>query len=268
MRGVVTLAAAFVIPADTRYREVLLLIAFTVVAGTLFLQGLTLPWLARRLQVPGPDPLEDALARATVLQQASKSGFKRLKQLEVEDPHDVFGAIKQRIEARNFAAWEQLGTVAGQETPSELYSRVRLEMIQAERARVLEIRSSGQVASEVVAQVLSMLDVEESMLDISRENRDEVRTAAARRRTGETCEHLESTPAVETVEDPECGDCLREGTRWVALRQCLSCGSIGCCDSSPRRHATRHFHATQHPVMESAEPDENWRWCYIHHTTA
>ena len=268
MRGVVTLAAAFVIPADTRYREVLLLIAFTVVAGTLFLQGLTLPWLARRLQVPGPDPLEDALARATVLQQASKSGFKRLKQLEVEDPHDVFGAIKQRIEARNFAAWEQLGTVADQETPSELYSRVRLEMIQAERARVLEIRSSGQVASEVVAQVLSMLDVEESMLDISRENRDEVRTAAARRRTGETCEHLESTPAVETVEDPECGDCLREGTRWVALRQCLSCGSIGCCDSSPRRHATRHFHATQHPVMESAEPDENWRWCYIHHTTA
>jgi CPA1 family monovalent cation:H+ antiporter len=268
MRGVVTLAAAFVIPADTRYREVLLLIAFTVVAGTLFLQGLTLPWLARRLEVPGPDPLEDALARATVLQQASKSGFKRLKQLEVEDPHDVFGAIKQRIEARNFAAWEQLGTVAGQETPSELYSRVRLEMIQAERARVLEIRSSGQVASEVVAQVLSMLDVEESMLDISRENRDEVRTAAARRRTGETCGHLESTPAVETVEDPECGDCLREGTTWVALRQCLGCGSIGCCDSSPRRHATRHFHATQHPVMESAEPDENWRWCYIHHTTA
>jgi monovalent cation/hydrogen antiporter len=268
MRGVVTLAAAFVIPADTRYREVLLLIAFTVVAGTLFLQGLTLPWLARRLEVPGPDPLEDALARATVLQQASKSGFKRLKQLEVEDPHDVFGAIKQRIEARNFAAWEQLGTVADQETPSELYSRVRLEMIQAERARVLEIRSSGQVASEVVAQVLSMLDVEESMLDISRENRDEVRTAAARRRTGETCGHLESTPAVETVEDPECGDCLREGTTWVALRQCLGCGSIGCCDSSPRRHATRHFHATQHPVMESAEPDENWRWCYIHHTTA
>jgi monovalent cation/hydrogen antiporter len=268
MRGVVTLAAAFLIPADTRYREILLLIAFTVVAGTLFIQGLTLPGLARRLKVEGPDPLEDALARATVLQQASKWGFKRLKQLEVEDPHDVFGAIKQRIEARNFAVWEQLGTVADQETPSELYSRVRLEMLQAERARVLEIRNSGQVASEVVAQVLSMLDVEESMLDISRENRDEVRTAAARRRTGASCEHLDTTPAVVTVEDPECGDCLREGTRWVALRQCLSCGNIGCCDSSPRRHATRHFHETQHPVMQSAEPGENWRWCYIHHATA
>jgi CPA1 family monovalent cation:H+ antiporter len=268
MRGVVTLAAAFVIPPDTPYREVLLLIAFTVVAGTLFLQGLTLPWLARRLRVPGPDPLEDALARATVLQQASKAGFKRLKQLEVDDPHDVFAVIKQRIEARNFAAWEQLGTVADQETPSELYSRVRLEMINAERGRVLEIRSSGQVASEVVAQVLSMLDIEESMLDLSREDRDEVRTAAARRRTGATCEHLESMPAVETVAEPECGDCLREGTAWVALRQCLVCGNVGCCDSSPRRHSTRHFHETQHPVIESAEPGEDWRWCFVHHTTA
>ena len=268
MRGVVTLAAAFVIPPDTPYREVLLLIAFTVVAGTLFLQGLTLPWLARRLQVPGPDPLEDALARATVLQQASKAGFKRLEQLEVDDPHDVFVVIKQRIEARNFAAWEQLGTVADQETPSELYSRVRLEMINAERQRVLEIRSSGQVASEVVAQVLSMLDVEESMLDLSREDRDEVRTAAARRRTGATCEHLESMPAVETVEDAECGDCRKEGTAWVALRQCLVCGNVGCCDSSPRRHSTRHFHETQHPVIESAEPGEDWRWCFVHHTTA
>jgi monovalent cation/hydrogen antiporter len=268
MRGVVTLAAAFVIPPETQYREVLLLIAFTVVAGTLFIQGLSLPWFARRLDVPGPDPLEDALARATVLQNASKYGFKRLKELEVEDPKDVFGAIKQRIEARNFAAWEQLGTVADQETPSELYSRVRLEMLAAERQRVLEIRSSGQVASEVISEVLSLLDVEESMLDISREEHDEVRTAAARRRTGDSCEHLDTTPAVETIEDPECVDCLREGTTWVALRQCLSCGNIGCCDSSPRRHATRHFHETQHPVMQSAEPGENWRWCYIHHATA
>ena len=219
MRGVVTLAAAFVIPPDTAYREVLLLIAFTVVAGTLFLQGLTLPWLARRLKRPRPRPPRGRAgpgdAPATGLQGRASSGSS---ELEVEDPHGVFGAIRQRIEPRNFAAWEQLGTVADQETPSELYSRVRLEMIEAERRRVLEIRSSGQVASEVVAQVLSMLDVEESMLDISRENRDEVRTAAARRRTGDTCEHLESMPAVETVAEPECGDCLREGTAWVALR--------------------------------------------------
>ena len=267
MRGVVTLAAAFVIPVDTEYREVLLLIAFTVVAGTLFVQGLSLPWLARRLDVPGPDPLEDALARATVLQQASKAGFKKLHELEYDDPHDVFDLLKQRIEQRNFAAWERLGTVADQEAPSELYSRVRLAMIQAERARVLDIRRSGSVASEVVSEVLAMLDVEESMLDVSQQDRAVLRTASMRR-TGATCEHLEAMPAVETAADPECEDCLREGTRWVALRQCLSCGHLGCCDSSPRRHATRHFHETQHPVIESAEPGEDWRWCFIHHATA
>jgi Na+/H+ antiporter len=268
MRGVVTLAAAFVIPADTEDREVLLLIAFTVVAGTLFIQGLSLPWLTRRLRVPSPDPLEDALARATVLQQASKAGFKRLHELEYDDPHDVFDLIKQRIEQRNFAAWERLGTVADQETPTELYSRIRLEMIDAERTRVLEIRGAGMVPSEVISDVLSMLDVEESMLDISRQEREEIRTVVGVRRTGDSCEHLDAAPAIETVPDPECGDCLREGTTWVALRQCLECGNVGCCDSSPRRHATGHFHDTQHPVMESAEPGEDWRWCYIHHATA
>jgi CPA1 family monovalent cation:H+ antiporter len=268
MRGVVTLAAAFVIPASAPYREVLLLVAFTVVAGTLFLQGLTLPWLARRLRVPAPDPLEDALARATVLQQASKAGFKRLHELEYDDRHGVFTLLKQRIEQRNFAAWERLGTAADQEAPSELYTRVRLEMIHAERERVLDIRSSGMVASEVVSDVLSMLDVEESMLDISQDSREEIRLTAAHRRTGESCPDLDAFPVVETVAEPECVDCLREGTAWVALRQCLACGNIGCCDSSPRRHATAHFREHLHPVMESAEPGEDWRWCYVHHATA
>ena len=268
MRGVVTLAAAFVIPTDAPYREVLLLVAFTVVAGTLFIQGLTLPWLARRLRVPAPDPLEDALARATVLQQASKAGFKRLRELEYDDRHGVFTLLKQRIEQRNFAAWERLGTTADQESPSDLYTRVRLEMIHAERERVLDIRSSGMVASEVVSDVLSMLDVEESMLDISQEGREEIRLTAAHRRTGESCADLDAYPVVETVGEPECVDCLREGTAWVALRQCLACGNVGCCDSSPRRHATAHFREHQHPVMESAEPGEDWRWCYVHHATA
>jgi CPA1 family monovalent cation:H+ antiporter len=268
MRGVVTLAAAFVIPTATPHREVLLLIAFTVVAGTLFLQGLTLPWLTRRLRVPSPDPLEDALARATVLQQASKAGFKRLRELEYDDPHDVFDLLKQRIEQRNFAAWERLGTTADQETPTELYSRVRLEMIDAERGRVLEIRRSGTVASEVISEVLAMLDVEESMIDISQQSREEVRDVVSVRRTGDSCHDLDVNPAINTVAEPQCGDCLREGTTWVALRQCLACANIGCCDSSPRRHATRHFHDTQHPVMETAEPGEDWRWCYVHHLTA
>jgi CPA1 family monovalent cation:H+ antiporter len=269
MRGVVTLAAAFVIPENTPHREILLLIAFTVVAGTLLIQGLSLPWLARRLRVPGPDPMDDALARATLLQQASKAAFKRLKELEVEDdPHGVIATIKQRVEQRNFAAWERLGTVADQEPPSEMYSRIRLEMIEAERNRVLEIRSSGTVASEVVAEVLAMLDVEESMLDNAAQEREVLKVVSSRRRTGDVCDDLLSYPAVETAAEPVCQQCLDEGYRWVSLRQCLECGLLACCDSSPARHATAHFREEQHPVVESAEPGEDWRWCYVHHLTA
>ena len=51
--------------------------------------------------------------------------------------------------------------------------------------------------------------------------------------------------------------------RWVHLRLCLSCGHVGCCDSSPGRHATRHFHQTTHPVVASYEPGERWGWCYV-----
>ncbi|WP_244931268.1 Na+/H+ antiporter [Nocardioides sp. W7] len=268
MRGVVTLAAAFVIPEGTEYREVLVLIALAVVAGTLFLQGMTLPWIARMLKVPSPDPVEDALARATLLQQASKSALRRLDELEYDDPHEVVELIRQRLDQRNFAAWERLATVEDQEAPSELYSRVRLELLEAERRRVLEIRSSGTVPAEVVADVLAMLDVEESMLDVAAEERREIRVSTAGRRTGETCVDLDDQPAIETVEDPVCQRCLDEGLHWVALRQCLACGNVGCCDSSAGQHATAHFRDATHPVMQSAEPGENWRWCYLHHLTA
>lgn len=81
-----------------------------------------------------------------------------------------------------------------------------------------------------------------------------------------SCEHLDrARPAVEP--DPPggrgCVDCLREGTRWVHLRECLDCGHVGCCDSSPERHATAHFAASEHPVIASTEPGETWRWCYV-----
>ncbi len=269
MRGVVTLAAAFVIPDDTAYREVLLLIAFTVVAGTLFLQGLTLPWLARTLKVPSPDPMDDALARATVLQQASKAGLKELARLEETDDHGVIDLIRQRVDQRNFAAWERLGTVSDMETPSEQYARVRNAMIDVERARVLEIRSAGTVDSSVVAEVLAMLDLEESMLDTATQSREELKNlTVSRRRTGDDCDELNAFPAIETVADPVCDECIAEGLVWVALRQCLTCGNVACCDSSPQQHATNHFHDTTHPVMQSAEPGEDWRWCYLHHLTA
>lgn len=268
MRGVVTLAAAFVIPEHTEYREVLLLMAFSVVAGTLLIQGTTLPMLARRFDVEGPDPAEDALARATLLQQASKAALEELEKIDYEDAHGVVDNIRQRLDQRNFAAWERLGTVGDRESPSELYNRVRQAMLAAERRRVLEIRNAGSVPSEVVEDVLAMLDVEESMLDVAAEERQEIRRAVSVRRTGDSCEDLEAFPAVETVADPICQACIDAGVEWVALRQCLECGEVGCCDSSPLQHATEHFHETSHPVMQSAEPGEDWRWCYVHHTTA
>jgi uncharacterized UBP type Zn finger protein len=60
-----------------------------------------------------------------------------------------------------------------------------------------------------------------------------------------------------------CEDCLRIGSGWVHLRLCLTCGHVGCCDDSPNRHATKHFHATGHPMMRSFERGETWGWCYV-----
>ena len=59
-----------------------------------------------------------------------------------------------------------------------------------------------------------------------------------------------------------CEECEKEGTDWVALRMCLLCGHVGCCDSSPNKHATKHYHRSGHPVIISSEPGERWLWCY------
>jgi uncharacterized UBP type Zn finger protein len=77
------------------------------------------------------------------------------------------------------------------------------------------------------------------------------------------CEHLleAGNPAPKTPAG--CEECLKTGGRWVHLRLCLTCGHVGCCDSSPGRHATKHFHATQDPVIRSFQPGESWKWCYI-----
>ena len=74
--------------------------------------------------------------------------------------------------------------------------------------------------------------------------------------------HLDMIRAV-TPSARGCEDCLKTGDRWVHLRLCLTCGHVGCCDSSRNRHARAHFHALKHPLVQSLEPGEDWRWCFI-----
>ena len=76
------------------------------------------------------------------------------------------------------------------------------------------------------------------------------------------CTHLQSIREV-TPSSEGCEDCLRMGGEWVHLRLCMECGYVGCCDDSPNKHATKHFHATKHPIMKSFEPGEDWGWCFV-----
>jgi uncharacterized UBP type Zn finger protein len=80
------------------------------------------------------------------------------------------------------------------------------------------------------------------------------------------CEHLvaelETLPGVEPPA-AVCSACVEVGASWVHLRQCLTCGRTGCCDLSPNRHATAHFRETGHPMIRTAQADEDWLWCYV-----
>ena len=79
------------------------------------------------------------------------------------------------------------------------------------------------------------------------------------------CGHLREAAARKAGVKPSaqgCEDCLKAGGVWVHLRLCLTCGHVGCCDNSPNRHATKHFHGTKHPVIRSFEPEEEWGYCF------
>jgi CPA1 family monovalent cation:H+ antiporter len=265
MRGVVTLAAVFALPADVAHREVLVLIALAVVAGTLLVQGATLPWVVRRLGLSGPDPAQDALQEAETYQRATTAGLHRLNEvLGPEVPANVVERLRQRSEDRLNAAWEELGR-GDQETPTEAYARLRLAMLAAEREAVLVVRREGNVPHEVLQKVMYALDIEETVVQRTtdeelRERHEELRASA----TAERCRHLSAVVAAPAPLTPlGCAECLRDGTDWVHLRLCLDCGHVGCCDSSVSRHARAHFDQTRHPVMGSFEPGEAWRWCYI-----
>jgi uncharacterized UBP type Zn finger protein len=77
------------------------------------------------------------------------------------------------------------------------------------------------------------------------------------------CSHVADHVKKVKPQTKGCEECLRDGTKWVHLRMCLECGHVGCCDSSEGRHARGHFHSTQHPIIQSAERGEDWRWCYL-----
>ena len=77
------------------------------------------------------------------------------------------------------------------------------------------------------------------------------------------CLHLDQIRPVRPTTPDGCEECLKTGSWWVHLRLCLSCGHVGCCDSSPNKHATKHFHRTRHPIVRSFEPAEDWAWCYV-----
>ena len=77
----------------------------------------------------------------------------------------------------------------------------------------------------------------------------------------DTCTHLDQIRDV-TPSGDGCVECLKLGQGWVHLRLCLSCGHVGCCDSSPGKHATAHFKRTGHPIVQSYQPGEDWVWCY------
>jgi uncharacterized UBP type Zn finger protein len=76
------------------------------------------------------------------------------------------------------------------------------------------------------------------------------------------CQHIDQIRDVEP-NTKGCEECLKTGGWWTSLRLCLTCGHVGCCDESPGRHATQHFHATGHPIIQAIEGWEDWCWCYI-----
>ncbi|CAN5510048.1 Na+/H+ antiporter [soil metagenome] len=271
MRGVVTLAAAFLIPASAPDRQALIFVALVVAIGTLVLQGLTLPVLARVLKVRGPDPREDALQQAVLTERSVSAGLEALEEHR-EEPNDLLDRLRTEAQRRTNRMWERVGPrgVDFEETPGDAYRRVRMAMISAERADLVRIRDQGAADHDLLRMLLEQLDIEESVLELSDDDRDEDDHVTALRPPKALeggCDHLQDAPGDTKAVSPACVGCEEEGTNPVHLRKCLSCGYVGCCDSSSGIHSTKHYQDSGHPVMESFEPGEGWRWCYVDQLT-
>jgi monovalent cation/hydrogen antiporter len=177
----------------------------------------------------------------------------------------VVRQLRRQSEERADRAWERLGRSHDEyEPPTATYLRLRLSMLESEREAVIEARDEGRYDDEVLKAVSAALDIEESLLDRAELSSERTAQKLAPSRRTQGCDHLLGAPTlVKPVTPDGCEECLRDGTNWVHLRLCLTCGHVGCCDSSPERHADRHHHRTHHPVIRSFEPHEHWRWCYV-----
>ena len=242
MRGVVTLAAAQLLPAATPHRDVLILIAVVVTIGTLLLQGTTLPALARRLGVRGPNPREDALQAATIMSAATRAGLAVLD-AETNIDEETRKALRERSEDRVNQLWERLGHRGADvsETPSEQYRRVRMKMLDAEREAVLVLRDAGRAEHDVLRVVLGALDLEETMLDRVEEHEERLRDQMLPVEPLEApCEHLQGAGLTTDVAlaPGACAEC-HAGRHVVGAPSALPqvCGHVGCCNSSQGRHA-------------------------------
>ncbi|MEH0111265.1 Na+/H+ antiporter [Tersicoccus sp. MR15.9] len=267
MRGVVTLAAAFALPPETPRREVLVLIAMVVAVGSVLIEGSLLPAFARWVGVRGPGRSEDALQEAHAVQRVMEAGVQRLDEIDeahAMDPETV-DELRRMAERRINRSWEALGSQTEHKTPAQTYRALRIKMLRAERDEALRIRADRGVDHAVLQRVMDSLDMEEAVVlsaggEAEEDDEDLVTPSAI---AGE-CEHLDEARDRDQPEAnaDHCLDCDREGTPTVHLRMCLTCGNVGCCDSSPGTHARRHHEETGHPVMRSIEPSEAWLWCY------
>ena len=171
MRGVVTLAAAQSLPEATPYREQLVLIAFTVAVVTLLLQGGTLPWVIRALEVRGVNAAADQRSLATLLDRISDAGLRVLENpgacLDASevDP-DVVERVRQSTFLRSELAWERVKALGidSSPTPQLQYRELRRAVVDAEREALLLARREGEFPSRTLADAQRLLDLEESRL--------------------------------------------------------------------------------------------------------
>ncbi|MGH9880506.1 MAG: DHA2 family efflux MFS transporter permease subunit [Pyrinomonadaceae bacterium] len=145
--------------------------------------------------------------------------------------------------------YDQRIKLAGMELPADLPPAQQEEL----RRAVAEAFVSGYRLIMIIAACLALSGAGCSWLFVGKTRKTS---------NGKTCRHLQQMRPV-TPSAPGCEDCLRIGDTWEHLRLCMTCGHVGCCDSSKNKHATRHFMEVGHPIIKSFQPDEEWGWCYV-----